>query len=226
MFHWIEDKEFLSNMRRYCSDIINRLVNLINKEGKMQVNMQMVGSGAKKLETQNGNEPIDLDYNLNIIYMNNSIFKTGKDIKEYVKSKFNEVLSKFELNDCDDSKSALTTKTMFFEEGNTTEFSIDLTITKLIDGKWNKLIHQKTGIVQNDEWKWNIIKNSNGIDEKTKFIKENNMWNKLRKGYLDKKNYYLTINDYNHPSYNCYIEVVNEIYNSLIEQKNININNV
>ena len=212
MYHWIEDKEFLGKMRRECSDLVNRLVNLINKEGKMLVGMQMVGSGARNLETQNNGFPIDLDYNLNIKRYDELFFKDGKKLKEYVRAKFNKVLSSKKLPDCDDSTSALTTKKMKLPYGNNTEFSIDLTITKEISGRWNKLIHVK---IEKEKWEWNPIKDSTKIDGKAKYIKSKGKWGELRECYLKKKNLYLTINDNNHPSYICYIEAINEIYSNL-----------
>ena len=215
MYHWIEDKEFLSKMRSACSDIVNRVVLSINKDGKMNVRMQLVGSGAKHLETQNDNEDVDLDYNININEINDSKYDEGKLLKEYIQKKFNEVLRSMELNDCDDSKSTLTTKKMHFNSGNKTSFSIDLTITKIISEKWNKLIHVKTGDFRTDKWEWNIIRDSSKIDYKAKCIKENGLWNNLRETYLNKKNYYLLKKDNEHTSYNCYIECINEVYSNI-----------
>ena len=215
MYHWIEDKEFLSKMRSACSDIVNKVVLSINKDEKMNVHMQLVGSGAKHLETQNENEAVDLDYNINIIEIYDSKYADGKLLKEYIQKKFNEVLKSKGLNDCDDSKSALTTKKMQFNSGNKTSFSIDLTITKLVSEKCNKLIHVKTGDFRTDKWEWNIIRDSSKIDYKAKCIKDNGLWNKLRQTYLNKKNYYLSNNDNEHPSYNCYIESINEVYSNI-----------
>ena len=73
MYDWIKDKEFLSKMRRECSDVVNRLVQSINNDDYLKVEMQMVGSGAKNLETQNANKPVDLDYNISIIDINGNI---------------------------------------------------------------------------------------------------------------------------------------------------------
>lgn len=67
MYHWIDDKQFLSTMRTECSDIVNRLKMKINNDGYLKVETQMVGSGARGLETQNANEHVDLDYNICII---------------------------------------------------------------------------------------------------------------------------------------------------------------
>lgn len=90
MYHLIEDKTFLGKMRSECSDVLNRLKMSINNDGYLKVQTQMVGSGARDLETQNENNPVDLDYNLWIIKINGSTKES--DIKNYVKKTFDIVL--------------------------------------------------------------------------------------------------------------------------------------
>ena len=156
MYKFIEDKDFLHHMRRFSSDIVNQLVQIINNEGFLTVQAHLIGSGAKNLITQNENEPIDLDYNLVIINSTSDI-NDCKKIKEYIKEKFNYVLENNDLYDCNDSKSCLSTKKMHFEGDNPTEFSIDLAIVfEEQDGTWYRLIHEKTGYVDHDRWIWNI----------------------------------------------------------------------
>ncbi len=212
MYHFIEDKEFLGKMRKVCSDIVNQLVQEINKGDLLNVKAYLVGSGARNLITQNANNSIDLDYNLDIIESKCDIRK-GDIIKEYVRKNFNKVLKRNDWEDCQDSTSALTTRKMKFTEGNQTPFSIDLAITTR-DGSGNlyRLIHKKTGFVSQDEWYWNEIPKSKGLDKRIKWLKDNNKWGELRETYLDNKNMYLKRNDYNHPSFVCYIEAVNEVY--------------
>ena len=53
------------------------------------------------------------------------------------------------------------------------------------------------------------------MQEKADKIKKAGKWLAVRERYLDKKNYYLRRNDYDHPSFVCYIEAVNEIYQTL-----------
>lgn len=91
MIHFIEDKKILGMMRREYSDIVNRLVQNINKDNYLKVEMQMVGSGGRNLETQNSNQPVDLDYNINILHINGDI-NDCKKIKEYVRKQFNIAL--------------------------------------------------------------------------------------------------------------------------------------
>lgn len=214
MYKFIENKNFLHDMRRFCSDIVNQLVQTINNEGFLTVQAHLIGSGAKNLITQNGNEPIDLDYNLVVINSEWDIYDCKK-IKEYIKEKFNYVLENNDEHDCNDSKSCLSTKKMHLEGDDSTKFSIDLAIVcEDQDGAWHRLIHKKTGCVDHDEWIWNISRNSKELTNKVKWIKDNNLWSELRNAYLDKKNMYLKRGDNEHPSFICYIEAVNEIYNN------------
>ena len=97
MYHYVEDKVFLKDMKCLCSNIINQLVQLINNDSLMKVEAHLVGSGAKNLITQNSNEPIDLDYNLMIIDSEINI-NNCREIKEYTKRCFAVALSSSE--DC------------------------------------------------------------------------------------------------------------------------------
>lgn len=218
MYHFIEDKEFLKNLRSVCSNLVNQLVQEINNEGKMIVEAHSVGSGSRNLETQNEFEPVDLDYNISIIRCWD--INDCQGIKEYIRKKFNVILSRNGWGDCQDSTSALTTEYRYFTSGNNTRFSIDLGIVvEDSKGSWWRLIHQKTGYTRNDAWIWNQGRNSNNLIKKVDWLKNHNYWNEVRESYLTKKNLYLTRNDYNHPSFICYIEAVNEVYGRYNHEK-------
>lgn len=96
-------------------------------------------------------------------------------------------------------------------------WSIDLCIvTKDSGGNWQRLIHEKTGFAQYDRYFWNTTPNSKDYSYKAAKIKEcPGWWNEVRNSYLRIKNHYLQSHDYNHPSFVCYIEAVNEIYNKI-----------
>lgn len=213
MYHYIEDKEFLKRMKSLCSDIINQLVQSINSDSVMTVEAHLVGSGAKNLITQNANEPIDLDYNLCVVKVFGINFNDGRTIKEHIKKHFNAVLQNNDLDDCQNSTSALSTNKIYFTKGNKTNFSIDLAIVREKNQGWERLINNKTGIVAFDQWYWNEAPNSRGLVDKVCDIKDENLWPEVRELYLDKKNMYLRRCDHNHPSFIVYIETINEIYN-------------
>ena len=214
MYTYVKDKAFLKEAQSVCSEIIKELENELRKKKKINSQMFLVGSGSKKMITQNGNGEIDFDYNLNIISC--ADWNDTHGIKEAVRLCFNTVMHNHGLADVEDSRSSLTSKPIHFLEGNPTRFHIDLAIvTKDEDGFWHRLIHNKTGIVDRDSWIWNQAPNSDKVRERADKIKKAGKWNKVIDCYLDKKNTYLQRNDYNHPSFVCYIEAVNEIYQTL-----------
>lgn len=217
MYHYIQDKDFQKRLKSTCSDIVNQLVQNINKDSVMTVKACLVGSGAKNLVTQNANNPIDLDYNMCIIDTESIHINNGREIKEYVRKKFNSVLKMNDWSDCQDSTSALTTEQRVFKRGNKTAFSIDIAITLENNFGWHKLIHEKTGLTIYDRYYWNAIPDSRQLDEKVYAIKLNHLWNEVRKTYLEKKNLYLQKNDRTHPSFIVYIESVNQVYNKYFE---------
>ena len=106
---------------------------------------------------------------------------------------------------------------MYFPKGNKTKFSIDLAIVTSSDEKWYRLIHEKTGIVAYDRGFWNEGPNSYKLTAKSDWLKDHEYWDYVRDVYLDKKNMYLTRNDYNHSSFICYIEAVNEVYDTAMK---------
>lgn len=212
MYHYIEDKDFLKRMRSHCSDMINQLKQSINNDSVMTVEAHLVGSGAHNLITQNANEPIDLDYNLCVLEVFGTRPDDGRAIKEHIRKHFNAVLSKNGWSDCQDSTSALSTGLRHFTKGNKTEFKIDLAIVRESDQGWERLIHDKTGVVSNDRWYWNKERDSSGLADKVSAVKSENLWPEVRDLYLKKKNMYLHRNDHDHPSFIVYIETINEIY--------------
>ncbi|WP_290095484.1 hypothetical protein [Bacteroides acidifaciens] len=213
MYHYIQDKEFLKRLKGTCSDIVNQLVQSINNDSVMTVKACLVGSGAKNLITQNENEPIDLDYNLCIVSTKSINMLDSRAIKEYIRKQFNKVLSSNGWGDCQDSTSAFTTEKRVFKKGNQTAFKIDIAITCKYLNNWQRLIHQKTGLVILDGYYWNEVKDSGRLEEKVRALKSEDLWDEVRDTYLEKKNFYLCKNDHNHPSFIVYVETVNQIYN-------------
>lgn len=89
---------------------------------------------------------------------------------------------------------------------------MDVAIVVEGKNKWFRLIHEKTGVVSYDRYYWNEAPHSDGLSMKVAKLKEYNLWKEVRDTYLDKKNMYLRRQDKNHPSFNIYIEAVNEVY--------------
>ena len=214
MYHYLDDKEFESKMRRLGGEIMQELCHVLKEDYDIGATFYLVGSGAKNLITQNANESVDLDYNLEILRCDD--FSDCRNLKECVRKAFNEVLNDEDLHDCEDSTSSLSSKLIYFTKGNNTNFKMDVCITKReSSGTYHRLIHEKNGHVLLDRYYWNTAPNSNNLKEKVNYIKKSGEWQEVRKRYLEKKNMYLKRNDYNHPSFICYIETINEVYNKI-----------
>ena len=214
MYHYIDDKRFLKKMKSLCSQTVNQLVQSINNDSLMRVEAHLVGSGAKNLITQNANEPIDLDYNICVVEVFGISLNDGKVIKDHIGRHFNKVLKNNGWNsNCQDSTSVLSSRTRHFAEGNKTEFKIDIAIVREDCYGWRRLIHRKTGYTSSDQWYWNKGPDSCRLYDKVEKIKSENRWQEVRERYLEKKNMYLHRGEGDdHPSFNVYIETVNEIY--------------
>ncbi len=218
MFDYVKDKEFLSRMRTLCGEIMQDFCHHLKEDYNIGAVFHLVGSGARNLIVQNASLPIDLDYNLEIVRCED--FEDCKTIKEYAKNSFNKVLQKYSLGDCENSTSSLTTRKIHFVKGNPTEFSMDVCIVcRDTEEHLYRLIHPKTVFTYRDKYYWNEAPHSAGIQEKANYIKKRGKWHLVRTQYLDIKNRYLRQNDHDHPSFICYIEAVNNVYNARMSWK-------
>lgn len=213
MYHYLDDKQFIRNMRAFAGKIMQQLCHTLKEDYDIGANFYLVGSGAKNLIMQNGKNPVDLDYNLEIVRCEN--IDDCRYLKECARKSFNKVLNCCNLRDCEDSTSSLTSKCISINNGNNTLFKIDVCITKR-DKKENyeRLIHKKTLLSVTDEYYWNTAPNSAKVKKKADYIKKCGKWEFVRKEYIDLKNYYLSQKNENHPSFICYIEAVNNVYNT------------
>lgn len=222
MYRFVEDKTFLNRARFDSSRMLKNLEDLLREEYNINSQVFLVGSGGRNLVTCNGDGNIDFDYNLNIISCED--WNNAKEIKENVRKAFNRIMRSEGLSDVQDSTSAITTSLMWFEDKPNNKWSIDLCIvTKNNEGEWERLIHEKTSFSCLDRYYWNTAPNSKRYHDKVNAIKSiPGTWDQLfRPKYLDRKNFYLKRNDYNHPSFVCYIEVVNDVYNHLKQNRSI-----
>lgn len=217
MYHFVKDKEFLKRAQESCVKDLQELVDLLLKEG-ISTQFILVGSGARKMVTQNENGSIDFDYNLLIQKCND--INDCRYLKETTRKALNKIMKKNGLCDVEDSTSALSSKCVYFKDKPNIKFSMDLCIiTQDNKGNWQRLIHEKTGFTNSDKYFWNQVPNSSELSQKAITLKENNLWEEVRQCYLNKKNLYLKRNDNNHPSFVCYIEAVNEVYNRYKQTK-------
>lgn len=220
MYKYFRDRDYLKEAQKLCSGIISDVQNKVRNQG-IKCQFFLVGSGGRNmvtyLERRDGIIEIDFDYNLNIISCED--WEDCKTIKETVRKAFNKVwVERFGKEGIQDSKSSLTSNHIYFDDYPDILFSIDLAIvTREVSGKWNRLIHDK----MIGSYFWNQVKDSEEIKKKARKLKAKLLWdgeNSVRNRYLELKNHYLEINDHDHPSFVCYIEAVNDIFNQFLKK--------
>ncbi len=200
----------VNNKKIFCME---KLLNTPAKNFRIPSKINKLSYKRKYINEING---LNTVYNL-LINDSEINIKNGREIKEYIRKQFNVILNKNGWSDCMDSTSVLTTEKRHFTKGNHTEFSIDLAIVFNNRDGWHRLIHDKTGFAAWDRYCWNIVPNSRDLFDKVTDIKDEHLWNEVIDVYLEKKNMYLRRQDYNHPSFNVYVEAVNQVFNKYFD---------
>lgn len=215
MYEYVNDREFLSRIRTEAGEILQDLCHNLKVDHDIGARFFMVGSGKRRLITRNANQPVDLDYNLEIVRCED--FEDCRYLKECVRKSFDKALRARGLywGNCQDSTSVLTAKRQMYFVTDPVKYGIDVCIVMQDeDGRYHRLIHKKTGFTRDDEYYWNIAPHSRKLKEKADYIRKHGKWELVRDQYLRLKNHYLTQNDHDHPSFICYTEAVNNVYNS------------
>ena len=212
MYEYVSDREFLSRIRTEAGEILQDLCHNLKEDHDIGARFFMVGSGARRLITRNANQLVDLDYNLEIVRCED--LEDCRYLKECVRKSFDKALRARGWWNCQDSTSVLTAKRQLYTITAPVRYAIDVCIVMQDDGHYHRLIHKKTGFTYHDEYYWNIAPHSRKLKEKADYIRKHGKWELVRDQYLRLKNLYLTQNDHDHPSFVCYIEAVNNVYNS------------
>ena len=212
MYDYVCDREFLSRIRTEAVKLMQQLCHTLKADYDIGARPFMVGSAKRGLITQNANQPVDLDYNLEIVRCED--FDDCRYLKECVRKSFDKVLRAHGWLSCQDSTSVLTAKRQLYTITAPVRYAIDVCIVMQDDGHYHRLIHKKTGFTFSDEYYWNIAPHSRKLKEKADYIRKHGIWELVRDQYLRLKIHYLTQNDHDHPSFICYIESVNNVYNS------------
>ncbi len=211
-YEYVKDWE-IRPYRSSCSRTLVKLRDLLNEEYGIITQFSLVGSGSHShnLVMRNGNGPFDLDYNIIIIRMPEKYWNNLKLLKDTVRNSLNRVVRNEFFTDGKDSTSVITAL-LYFKDSPQVEFSFDIAIlAKNRAGNYCRLVHDK-GFYE--RFYWNEVPSSCRVMEKADVIKREGCWQEVRDTYEKKKNMYLTRWDSgNHPSFNIFVETINEVYN-------------
>ena len=178
MYEYVSDREFLSRIRTEAGEILQDLCHNLKVDHDIGARFFMVGSGARRLITRNANQPVDLDYNLEILRCED--FEDCRYLKECVRKSFDKVLRAHGWWTCQDSTSGLTAKRQLYTITAPVRYAIDVCIVMQDDGHYHRLNHNKTGGVCNDEYYWYIAPHSRKLKEKADYIPKHGKWERKR----------------------------------------------
>ncbi len=209
MYKYVTDAGITKD-KKICRELLDKLSHNIRKY-EIASQVILIGSGAYGIVTQNGDEPYDLDYNLFVQKMPKELYKNPKRLKEIVIIELNKIVEGSEFTFARNRRSCISSLVKF-KDGSGKRFSFDLTIVvDNTNGGFSRLIYRK----EDNSYIWNEAPHTDKIKRKMSMINKQGGNKEFREEYLKLKNLYLTRNDYNHSSFDVFVEAVNHIYNKI-----------
>jgi len=199
-YTYLNNKLARNEAKKECEKIIKSLQKVLNEY--FTFSFELIGSGKTNIITvDKKSNSFDLDYNIIIQKDKKNLIHNPKKIKELFLSKMNEINCKFKFDFPCNSKSVITSSRKPIKCYN---FSFDIAI--LIEGNngnYMKIIYDKHN---DNNYKWNEIKNSNQYQQLYSIIKQNH-YVEFKRIYLEKKN-----SNTNKVSFSLFLETINELY--------------
>lgn len=212
MYHYVSNAT-VKPYRSFSADKMNRVKQMLEAKYNLKSHFYLVGSGAKNLVTQNENEPFDLDWNLEIYNLAEPKRNT-EWLKTTIMNFLNEILEDSPFSNCQDSTAVITSR---WKTKNGLHFSFDIAIlVENSNGTFCRMIHDKSM----KRYYWTEVPDSKDVYDRMDKLKENGWWQEIRDTYLKKKNMYLKrIDEQQHPSFNIFVETINEVWYKACQQK-------
>ncbi|GEM_PF-90325 len=207
-YDYVPKKEF-TPYSIFCSSKTNQLKQALKKKG-IACTFYCIGSYARNMVTRNGNAPFDLDYNLEIEGEIPKEFSDLQKLKNLVRSEMDSLIEKDKNYSFGKDSTSAITYILHKKDSNIVDFSFDIGIvSRNKEGNLQRLIHDK----HKNRLLWNEAVDSKETEKRAKELKLAGHTDEIKSVYLTKKNLYLqkgTIEE--HPSFNVYIETINELY--------------
>ncbi len=205
MAYRFAEQKAVTELNKWCREILYDVQKEVAEYFTFDI--RLIGSGDKRLVTQNSDESFDLDYNIILQKDKKGLLDDPRQIKNIFISSFDKVLKKY-VNGyahTSDSTSVVTVKII---QNKTIKFSFDVAIiVEGNDGYFYRLTNDKIS----GRYIWNRVKNSANYFEKYQKIKEKGLFPKFKQRYLDLKNMHLSKQD-GVKSFSIFLETLNEVY--------------
>lgn len=190
-------------LTKWCEEILHSVQNGVREYFTFDI--RLIGSGDKKLVTQNENESFDLDYNIILQKDKKNLLNNPRQIKDIFVSRFNRILQP-EISDFKYACDSISVITLKLVQNGRLQFSFDVAIlVENNDGIFYRLTNDK----RTDRYIWNEVAQSKNYLEKFHRLKTQGYWQDFKERYLELKNYHLRRND-NVKSFSVFLETLNE----------------
>lgn len=197
------NQQKVKELATWCENVLHAVQDEVRDYFTFTI--RLIGSGDKKLVTQNANEAFDLDYNIILQKDKKNLLNNPKQIKDIFVSRFNKVLQE-EIPGCKGAGDSTSVITLKLTQGNKLEFSFDVAIiVENNDGIFYRLMNDKNS----GRYIWNEIPNSVDYFERFRQLKANGYWIDFKRRYLELKNMHLRRGD-EIQSFSIFLETLNE----------------
>lgn len=196
MYHFVDQKT-CKTLRIQCEEILKA----VQKELAEYFTFQflLIGSGERRLVTQNEEGVFDLDYNLILMKDKKGLIDNPKRIKELFLDAFHRTFPKLSFKN---STSVITSNLRLGD----IVFSFDCAIVcEGNNGNLYKIVFDKP-----DRYIWNEVRHTKDFNARYRYLLSENEFPTIRDLYLKKKNQHLRQND-GVQSFSILVETVNEI---------------
>ena len=176
-FNYVNQKK-CTELRKSCEEVLKG----VQREVAQYFTFQffLIGSGEKRLVTQDANGFFDLDYNLILMRDKQDLIRDPKRIKEIFLTAFNKVAPQYGFAFSKNSTSVITSKLKLRD----IPFSFDCAIlAEGNNGNLYKIVFDKP-----DRYIWNEIKHTQDFNAKFNYLRSNGYFDEIRDLYLKKKN--------------------------------------
>ena len=204
MFRYAPQKE-VKELAEWCLDILHEMQD--EMRDYFTFDIRLIGSGEKRLVTQNEEECFDLDYNLILQRDKQGLLNNPKKIKDLFVLGFDKVLNTHvkDYSHACDSSSVITIKIVHDKR---LRFSFDVAI--IVEGD-DGFFYRLTNDKNSGRYIWNRVKNSGNYLKKYQQIKKGGYFPQFKERYLELKNMHLRRQD-EIKSFSIFLETLNEFY--------------
>lgn len=210
MYRYVSMAE-VRQYKEFCEQVFKKVQRELKKRYAITFQFSLIGSGAKNMITRDGKGPFDLDYNIELMKLPLKYQQNPQQLKELIRLELNKCMGE-RFSYGKDSTAVL--RYLLQGANGAVKFSIDIAILWHSPAGVQRLIHDR----KTERYIWNEIKDFSQVLVRAKEISKAKQRNCLRERYLTLKNEYLRRGERLH-SYLVYVAAVNDIYQSLEEQR-------